>query len=185
MSCFVLCGLGTQCPRASHLSPLRALSSLPAPPCSPLCLHPPLSGSSIIHDRQALMLVDMASPKWAIFLVNGAWQKVTGISQEMAVGSHFWDLFEPPVPAQVRVHVAICLVWHVPALPTQQGRWFLAAAKKLQVCMAMAAITILCVRCTVVCPDLCSFAHHFRRPCHVPADAGASLPAGDRAAPQL
>jgi hypothetical protein len=49
------------------------------------------------------MLVDMASPKWSIYLVNDAWQKVTGISQEMAVGSHFWDLFEAPLPAQVRV----------------------------------------------------------------------------------
>jgi PAS domain-containing protein len=47
------------------------------------------------------MLLDMATPKWSIFLVNDAWQKVTGISQELAVGSHFWDLFEPPLPAQV------------------------------------------------------------------------------------
>lgn len=60
------------------------------------------SGSSINHDTQALMLLDMATPKWSIFLVNDAWQKVTGISQELAVGSHFWDLFEPPLPAQVR-----------------------------------------------------------------------------------
>lgn len=60
------------------------------------------SGSSISHDSQALMLVDMATPKWSIYLVNDAWQKVTSISQEMAVGSHFWDLFEPPLPAQVR-----------------------------------------------------------------------------------
>jgi hypothetical protein len=59
------------------------------------------SGSSISHDSQALMLVDMASPKWSIYLVNDAWQKVAGISQEMAVGSHFWDLFEAPLPAQV------------------------------------------------------------------------------------
>ena len=64
------------------------------------------SGSSISHDSQALMLVDMASPKWSIYLVNDAWQKVTGISQEMAVGSHFWDLFEAPLPAQV------CVVTH-------------------------------------------------------------------------
>lgn len=48
------------------------------------------------------MLCDMASPKWAIHLVNDAWQRVTGISQDLAVGSHFWDLFEPPPPAQVR-----------------------------------------------------------------------------------
>lgn len=47
------------------------------------------------------MLVDMATPKWSIYLVNDAWQRVTGISQEMAMGSHFWDLFEPPLPAQV------------------------------------------------------------------------------------
>lgn len=65
----------------------------------PRLLH---SGSSISQDSQALMLVDMASPKWSIYLVNDAWQKVTGISQELAVGSHFWDLFEPPLPAQVR-----------------------------------------------------------------------------------
>jgi PAS domain-containing protein len=61
------------------------------------------SGSSISHDTQALMLLDMATPKWSIFLVNDAWQKVTGITQELAVGSHFWDLFEPPLPAQVRM----------------------------------------------------------------------------------
>jgi PAS domain-containing protein len=51
------------------------------------------------------MLLDMATPKWSIFLVNDAWQKVTGITQELAVGSHFWDLFEPPLPAQVRKEV--------------------------------------------------------------------------------
>lgn len=47
------------------------------------------------------MLLDMATPKWVIHLVNDAWQRATGISQEMAAGSHFWDLFEPPAPAQV------------------------------------------------------------------------------------
>ncbi len=59
------------------------------------------------------MLVDMAAPKWTIFLVNDAWQKVTGISQELAVGSHFWDLFEAPLPAQVRgvtAHTCLAMV---------------------------------------------------------------------------
>lgn len=58
------------------------------------------SGDSIVHDRQGLMLCDMATPKWAIYLVNDAWHRTTGISQEMAAGGHFWDLFEAPAPAQ-------------------------------------------------------------------------------------
>jgi hypothetical protein len=49
----------------------------------------------------------MASPKWSIFLVNDSWQKVTGISQEMAMGSHFWDLFEAPLPAQVGLYALV------------------------------------------------------------------------------
>jgi hypothetical protein len=48
------------------------------------------------------MLCDMATSKWAIYLVNDAWHRTTGISQEMAAGGHFWDLFEPPAPAQVK-----------------------------------------------------------------------------------
>eukprot|EP00879_Flechtneria_rotunda_P005240 GHRR01005525.1.p1 GENE.GHRR01005525.1~~GHRR01005525.1.p1 ORF type:complete len:858 (+),score=281.24 GHRR01005525.1:849-3422(+) len=60
------------------------------------------SGNSITHDKQGLMLCDMATPKWSIYLVNDAWQRVTGISQELAAGSHFWDLLEPPAPAQVQ-----------------------------------------------------------------------------------
>jgi hypothetical protein len=63
------------------------------------------SGDSITHDRQGLMLCDMATSKWAIYLVNDAWHKTTGISQEMAAGGHFWDLFEPPAPAQVQLQV--------------------------------------------------------------------------------
>eukprot|EP00882_Tetradesmus_deserticola_P009289 GHRQ01009800.1.p1 GENE.GHRQ01009800.1~~GHRQ01009800.1.p1 ORF type:complete len:518 (+),score=202.99 GHRQ01009800.1:1172-2725(+) len=62
------------------------------------------SGDSIAHDRQGLMLCDMATPKWAIYLVNDAWHRTTGISQEMAAGGHFWDLFEPPAPAQVQAY---------------------------------------------------------------------------------
>jgi PAS domain-containing protein len=48
------------------------------------------------------MLLDASTPKWAIHLVNDAWQRTTGISQELAAGVNFWDLFEPPAPAQVR-----------------------------------------------------------------------------------
>lgn len=66
------------------------------------------SGNSIARDRQGVMLLDMSVPKWAIHLVNDAWQKVTGVSQEMAAGGHFWDLFEPPAPAQVRLLMPGC-----------------------------------------------------------------------------
>ncbi|WIA41989.1 hypothetical protein OEZ86_009290 [Tetradesmus obliquus] len=62
------------------------------------------SGDSITHDRQGLMLCDMATAKWAIYLVNEAWHRTTGISHEMAAGGHFWDLFEPPAPAQVQAY---------------------------------------------------------------------------------
>lgn len=67
--------------------------------CSTALRH--TSGDSIQHDRQGLMLCDMAMPKWPIYLVNDAWQRATGVSQEMAAGGHFWDLFEPLPPAQV------------------------------------------------------------------------------------
>lgn len=64
------------------------------------------------------MLLDMATSKWAIYLVNDAWQRVTGISQEMAAGSHFWDLFEPPPPPQVRAERTLaCKRARLPALP--------------------------------------------------------------------
>eukprot|EP00775_Hariotina_reticulata_P003798 gene3798-4055_t len=46
----------------------------------------------------------MANPKWSIHLVNDAWQRITGIGEEMAAGSHFWDLFEAPAPAQVQAY---------------------------------------------------------------------------------
>jgi PAS domain-containing protein len=54
-----------------------------------------------MHDRQGLMLLDMSTPKWSIHLVNEAWHRITGVGQEMAAGSRFWDLFEAPPPAQV------------------------------------------------------------------------------------
>jgi hypothetical protein len=64
------------------------------------------------------MLCDMATHKWAIYLVNDAWHRTTGISHEMAAGGHFWDLFEPPAPAQVSSQLRcvfdtpkLCLVW--------------------------------------------------------------------------
>eukprot|EP00878_Enallax_costatus_P013965 GHUV01014604.1.p1 GENE.GHUV01014604.1~~GHUV01014604.1.p1 ORF type:complete len:586 (+),score=141.50 GHUV01014604.1:545-2302(+) len=50
------------------------------------------------------MLLDMATPKWAVYLVNDAWPKVTGVSRDLAAGGHFWDLFEPPAPAQVQAY---------------------------------------------------------------------------------
>lgn len=62
------------------------------------------SGDSIAQDRQGMMLCDMSSPKWPILLVNEAWQKATGIGQELAIGSHFWDLFDPPPVKQVEAH---------------------------------------------------------------------------------
>jgi hypothetical protein len=79
-------------------TPLLPLLVLPLLLLLP-CVH---SGDSITHDRQGLMLCDMATAKWAIYLVNEAWHRTTGISHEMAAGGHFWDLFEPPAPAQVR-----------------------------------------------------------------------------------
>jgi hypothetical protein len=62
-----------------------------------------------VHDSQGIMLCDMGAPKWAIHLVNDAWQRVTGISQELAVGSHFWDLFEPPPAPQVCARARVCV----------------------------------------------------------------------------
>jgi serine/threonine protein kinase/PAS domain-containing protein len=67
-----------------------ALASSPSP-----------SPSSAL-DRQGVMLLDASSPagKWPVLLANDAWSKATGVAGEMAAGAHFWDLFEPPEPAQ-------------------------------------------------------------------------------------
>ena len=67
-------------------------------------------------DRQGVMLLDAASPagKWPVLLANDAWCRATGVPREMAAGAHFWDLFEPPEPAQRQAV----------ALAAEQGRAF-------------------------------------------------------------
>lgn len=119
------------------------------------------------------MLVDMATPKWSIFLVNDAWQQVTGISQELAVGSHFWDLFEPPLPAQVRVT-------HVCRLPqAANGRQRHSLMSVRFVCfLAHDACGLSLPGAAGVCAEAVWFVRTL-------VAAGASVQAGDRAAPQL
>jgi hypothetical protein len=43
------------------------------------------NGPPVLHDRQGVMLLDMAVPKWSILLVNDAWQRMMGVTRELAV----------------------------------------------------------------------------------------------------
>lgn len=60
------------------------------------------SSFTALVDRQGVMLLDAAEPagRWPVLLANAAWCRATGVSAELAVGARFWDLFEPPEPAQ-------------------------------------------------------------------------------------
>jgi hypothetical protein len=73
--------------------------------CSAAVRH---SGDSIAHDRQGVMLLDTANPKWLIHLVNDSWTRVTGVGREMACGGHFWDLFDMPPPNMLQAVRLAC-----------------------------------------------------------------------------
>jgi hypothetical protein len=91
------------------------------------------------------MLCDMATPKWAIYLVNDAWHRTTGISHEMAAGGHFWDLFEPPAPAQVGLLVTVvtvCSTRHSLSIPVCVWRTVC--------CLSQAAVLLMVKRHAVL-----------------------------------
>ena len=73
--------------------------------CSAAVRH---SGDSIAHDRQGMMLLDTANPKWLIHLVNDSWTKLTGVGREMACGGHYWDLFDKPQANQLQAVRLAC-----------------------------------------------------------------------------
>lgn len=55
------------------------------------------------------MLCDFSQPSWPIMFVNQNWEKQTGVENDKAASSSFWDHFEVRMPVLVpHCHFSRC-----------------------------------------------------------------------------